>query len=217
MATKKLTDADKAKRAAERAAAKNALKAAASGDQEQMQKAAADMAGHAPVDLTAAPGGNRTVAVACKIPHGIIIQAYSKVTEHEDVMGGGKRAVDRYRPAGQQYRIHGTLTPNKQRARHVRDNSGGFAITEGIPLAVWEDFARHNEHSAFMTNSLLFGDENLDRVLGWAREHKDVRTNFERLDVSLVPDAQGVKRIKDPRVRRVAPQITDGEVEIGAA
>lgn len=217
MATKKLTDAEKAQRAKERAAQKNAQQAAASGDKPAMAQAAAGLVGTMPLDVIEDAGRrNRTVAVACKIPHGIIIQAYSKVTEHEPVVGGGMRAVDRYRPVGSQYKVHGTLAKVGQRAPYIRDNSGGYAITEGIPLETWESFMQHNKDSAFVTNHLLFGHEKLDTVMGWANEHKAVRTNFEHLDVSLVAGPDGVRRIKDTRARRVAPAVTDGKIEIGA-
>jgi hypothetical protein len=216
MATSKLSDAEKRKRADERATAAAAAKAAKSDDPKAMQAAAAALVGHAPLEPEAKGRSNRTVTVACKMPHGLIIQMQAKKVEHEPVLGGGMRAVDRYRQVGQQFKVHGTLAKTGQRAPHVLDDSGGYAITRGIPLDVWENFMHHNEESLFVTNGLIYGDEKDDKVLGWAREHASVMTNMEPLNVSLVAAADGSKRIADKRARSVAPAVTDGKIEMAS-
>lgn len=216
--TKALTPAQKEQRAAQAAA--RAAKAAGSDSPEAKQQAAAGLVG---VDNAGpeAPKGHvgKTLTVACKVPGGLIIQAYGKVVEYEPVMGQGKRAVDRWRPVGQQFKLHGPMRMSDPNATspNVHTDSGGYAITEGVPAEMFEDWMRHNEDSPIVKNHLIFGHEKIDAAKGWAREHAGTKTNVEPLNVSLVAGADGTKRIADPRARKVAPAVTDGKVEVDAA
>jgi hypothetical protein len=211
VATKRLTDAEKAARAAARLAAK----ATQAGDKDVQQQAAAALQGATPAQVGAeAPSevktSGRTYFVACRHLGGLIIQSYAPMKEMEPVIGGGQREVTRYRTTGAQFKLNGPLRALKEMNPHAIGMTG-YAMTEGVPADLWEEWMRHNAESALVKNHMVFGHERRDAVEGWAREHKGVVHNFEPVNVSLVGN-----RIQDPRARRTAQNVTDGKIEIGA-
>jgi hypothetical protein len=133
---------------------------------------------------------NRSVAVACKLPHGLVVRDFVKVTRSEPTLGGGSRAFEVYEHVGPRYRLKG---PAPALARNPITRSteivGDYAITEGIPADVFERFVEANKQSAFIVNQLIYGHEDGRRVRSWARDHEKTKTGFEPLDVT--PTSRG--------------------------
>ncbi|MCC8963766.1 hypothetical protein H8A95_15960 [Bradyrhizobium sp. Pear76] len=139
----------------------------------------------------------RTVTVACKLPHGIRIRGYEKRGEREQVLGGGVREFDVWRPVGPYIRIKGPVVPAQFQA--LVEVVGGYAITSGVPAEVFEQFMEHNEDSDFVKNNMIYGHEHRGRVISWAREHERQKTGVEPLDVTM-KSKEGRMVIADERL-----------------
>lgn len=162
----------------------------------------------------AMPRANNTVTVACKLPHGIVIRDYVKGSFNENVMGGGTREVDVFRPVGPKIRIKGPTVP----AAFVRSVEviGGYAITEGVPADVFARWIDWNKDAPAVRNDLIFGHENRGRVVAWAKEHASAKSGVEPLDVSM-KSQNGRMVYSDERVTRAgADQVVDDKVPITA-
>jgi hypothetical protein len=158
----------------------------------------------------------RTVTVACKMPHGVVIRDFVKTTVHEQVMGGGSRPVEVFRPVGPKIRIKGPTVPALF-VRHV-EVVGGYAITEGVPADVFERWVETNKEAPFIANELIYGHEKGDRVRSWAKERDEVRSGMEPLSVDMTMTKDGRQVFTDPRVRLAgADQVVDGAAEPKAA
>lgn len=156
-----------------------------------------------------------TVTVACKLPHGVVIRDHTKTTIFENVLGGGTRAVDLFRPIGPRIRIKGPTVPTLF-IRHV-EVVGGYAITEGVPADVFARWIDWNADSAAVRNNLIYGHEKGDRVRAWAREHAGVKSGLEPLNVDTVIK-NGRQMFADERVVRAgADHVLDGALKTDAA
>jgi hypothetical protein len=163
------------------------------------------------------PRSNKTLTVACKMPHGVVIRDFQKKTEFEPVFGQAeKRKVDVYRPIGPKIRIKGPMVPNVFiRAIEV---IGGYAITEGVPADVYERWAEANKESPFIVNQLIYAHENGARVRDWAKDHTAVKSGMEPLEVSMKMTPDGRQVFTDERVTRAgADQVVDGKADPKAA
>lgn len=156
----------------------------------------------------------RTATVACKMPHGIVIRDHDEATVHENVMGGGTRKVKVFRPVGRPIRIKGPVVPD-QFIRLV-EVVGGYAITDGVDLDLFKRWMNWNREAAFVTNLLIYGDEDGARVRAWAREHASVKSGMEPLDVTMRSEA-GRMVYNDERVRAAgADQVVDDKLQLTA-
>jgi len=84
-------------------------------------------------------------AVVCKMPNGIAI--------------GGTT-------------IHGTAYdrgPGRIRPSHL---IYGWALTEGVPDAVWETWREANKNSVLVLNSMIFGSKDLIEARRFAYQHQ---------------------------------------------
>lgn len=159
----------------------------------------------------AALSTRKTVTVACKLPHGVVIRDHTEGAVHENVMGGGSRKVKVYRPIGPKIRIKGPTVP----VAFVRlvEVVGGYAITSGIDADVFGRWMSWNKDAPFVRNLLIYGHEDRDHVLGWAREHGAVKSGVEPLDVTMKSE-NGRQVYRDERINRAgAEQVVDGKVE----
>lgn len=153
----------------------------------------------------------RTVTVACKLPHGIMIRDFAKTVSHELVMGGGNRKVETFRPVGKRIRIKGPQVPTPL-LRFV-EVVGGYAITDGIDADIFGRWMNWNKDSPAVEGKLIFGSEDRDRVLGMARELASVKSGVEPLDVGMVQQ-NGRMVFRDERiVRSGADFVVDNKVE----
>lgn len=153
----------------------------------------------------------RTVTVACKLPHGVVIRDFVKTTTHELVMGGGNRKVETFRPVGKRIRIKGPQVPTP--FLRLVEVVGGYAITDGIDAEIFGRWLNWNRDTTMVTSELIFGHEDRDRVIGMARERANVKSGVEPLDVGMVHQ-NGRMVFKDERITRSgADFVVDNKVE----
>jgi hypothetical protein len=153
----------------------------------------------------------KTVTVACKLPHGVVIRDFVKTVAHENVMGGGSRKIDVFRPVGKRIRIKGPQVPTP--FLRLVEVVGGYAITDGIDAEVFSRWMNWNRDSQAVQSELIFGFEDRDKVIGMARERAAVKSGVEPLDVTMIHQ-NGRMVFKDERIARSgADVVMDNKVE----
>lgn len=116
------------------------------------------------------------VAVACKLPHGLLIEVGTL----------GQENYSRHEIAGPSTGIrtgkHGSLL------------IGGYAFTM-LPESVWEEFSRKHKDALYLKTRAVFAEATLEGAQGAALTEANTRTGFERLN----PDAPapGIEPDKD--------------------
>lgn len=135
------------------------------------------------IEVNVTPDANRsggTVTVACKTPHGLILRGFRKTTVQVPVLGGGFREAVEYEPDGRRVTIFGNAAPQNgaPRTRVVC----GFALTDGVDKDLWNEWIAANKDLPAVKNGLVFAYPSVTDTADAAKERKDIKSGFERID-----------------------------------
>lgn len=122
----------------------------------------------------------KTVTVACRLPHGLVLQLQQKTTRPEPVMGGGFRDVPVWEKVGPSVTLKGWSHPVERAAS--TEISNGYALTYGVDadfMATWME--QNSEHSAVKSGNIMVVTRPGD-VKAKTREHLGERVGFEPHD-----------------------------------
>lgn len=143
-----------------------------------------------------------TVAVASKMPNGLILRLFRFEPFSEPVLGGGHREGKRAVQTGDEYILHGTafsLERAKMGDFPRHQVAGGFSITTGIPRDFWDEWLSQNEKSDMVRNGLIFAYDTEMKTRDAAVEREGLRSGLEPLDPDNLPrDVRRVKRDTNP-------------------
>lgn len=128
-----------------------------------------------------------TVTVACKLPHGLIMQLQEKTTQVQPVMGGGLREVDVWVPSNARDPITLNGNAHPQNMAPKADIASGFALTYDVPKDFWDEWVSQNKTLPAVKNGLVFAQPNARRAKDEAKEKTDLRTGLERIDPNNLP------------------------------
>ncbi len=131
-----------------------------------------------------------TVTVACKLPHGLMLEVHG-----EGVLKGAfDRAKDNPKdgvtalPPGERIHVKGFARPvGVDLSEDAPQVVGGFALTQGVPADFWAKWLAENKDASFVKAGLIFAHEKAGSVIGEAREKKAIRSGFEGMN----PDKPG--------------------------
>lgn len=152
-------------------------------------------------------GAAETVTVACKFPNGILMTVYKMDEYDEPVLGGGTRRAKRAAPVGEPIKINGPAAFQGEAPRC--EVIGGYGLTHNVPKDIAEKWMVDNKDSPLVKNKVIFISGTADGVKGRAKDFKDERSGFERLDTST-KSQQGKQVPKDPRwPRSVSENLTN--------
>jgi hypothetical protein len=137
------------------------------------------------------------VTVACKIPTGLEIQLCTKTTYWEDTPSGAKER-QRWDRGGPTIILRGTAVPNGAAPRGYRmpQMAGGYALTEGVDAAFFDEWMEQNKLNPLVVNKMVFAHSRRSETVAEARELKEVRSGFEAIQT----DHKG--EITDKRVEK---------------
>jgi hypothetical protein len=153
----------------------------------------------------------KTVTVACKLPHGVVIRDFQEGVMHENVMGGGTRKVKVFRAVGQRIRIKGPQVPTP--FLRLVEVVGGYAITDGVDANVFARWMSWNKENPAVVGHLIFGSEDRDSVVGMAKEMAKIKSGLEPLDVTMI-QKEGRWVYQDERITRSgADAVMDNKVD----
>ena len=78
-----------------------------------------------------------TVTVACKLPHGLVLQEQTMVKRSEPVMGGGYREYEIAVRTGRAITVAGSARPvNPSEEVEFAPHAGGYGLTPGVDISV---------------------------------------------------------------------------------
>lgn len=146
-----------------------------------------------------------TVTIACKSPVGYRLRLHAESKEREQVLGGGSREFSIFRPTGEELVILGNRVPHGEapRCRVV----GGYAMTDNVPAAFWDEWVRQNEGSQLLTSGIIFAMPRPADADAKAKDGKTLRSGLEPMEPDRV-DANGNLVTRDPRMPRTNPDGT---------
>lgn len=150
------------------------------------------------------------VTVACKLPHGLRIRAFTFGSEHEQVMGGGSREVKIARATGEAILIHGVAHPFG--VVPPCPIIGGYAITHGVDKDTWDNWYEHNKHTDMVRNKMVFAyDEGKQsHVEGEAKENAERLSGLEPLHLDSDGQLDDARRPRS-QLRNVGKLETEEE------
>lgn len=107
------------------------------------------------------------ICVACKLPHGLLIQLYKPLVPNKPAEADGE--------------------PILLAGENSRDTVGGFGITENVDAARFAAWMSENKSFPAVRANLVFAEDTLDKVRHRAREQAKLVSGFEGLDPEHPP------------------------------
>lgn len=134
------------------------------------------------------PSKSSTVTVACKIPHGIVMQLAVKTTYFEDTPSGSRERT-RYDKAGERVFIRGNSRPVNPPAGFPDPGpiAFGYGLTPDVDAEFFAEWMRQNAKAPMVANGLIFGMPTLSGINGQAREFEGKRSGLEPLQIDNDP------------------------------
>jgi hypothetical protein len=128
-----------------------------------------------------------TVTVACKLPHGLILQNYRMAEKPVPILGGGTRVEKMAEPVGAPITIRGVAHEvNKAPTVQI---IGGYALTPGVDAGFFAAWLKANADHDAVRNGLIFAHAKADDAEAEAREKSSLRSGLEPIDPSRLPKA----------------------------
>lgn len=121
------------------------------------------------------------VSVACKLPHGLIME-----------LG---------QPGSENYRSVKLRGPNTLDARgKLPVTVGGYAFTQ-VPEDFWKAWSQQHKRAAFLLNRAVYSESDTDRAQAAALTDANLVTGFERLNPDkpapgVEPDTEHLKQTR---------------------
>lgn len=128
----------------------------------------------------------KTVTVACKLPHGLILRVFKMVDVEEAQPAGSVRTVPRAQQVGAPVTIKGYLQKYDPSNPPVAV-APSFALTHGVDKEFFEEWLRQNHDHAAVVNNLIFASDKASTVNGRVKEHADQPNGFEPIDRNRLP------------------------------
>jgi hypothetical protein len=126
--------------------------------------------------------GTDTITIACNLPHGLVLQLFEKV-EKIEATPLGVRTNTEYMPIeGQRFVLRGNAKLLKMQGSDLIADTGGYALTTGVPRELYERWFEQNKHSAIVRNGLVFACESEHDAADEGKQRASVRSGFEPLD-----------------------------------
>ena len=132
-----------------------------------------------------------TVAVACKLPGGLLLRVFDPFEYEDPQRDGSTKTVKSWRPVpDQQFAIRGPWVASAGQA-YNRTNSavaellpGGYAITYGVPKELWDKWLHQNKTTNLVKKRIVFAMPSLQAATEEARkpENRAVKSGMEPVD-----------------------------------
>lgn len=129
-----------------------------------------------------------TVTVACRLPHGLVLQLQTMQKRSEPVMGGGYREVEQAARTGDKIVIAGFARPvNPEGEVEFAPLVGGYGLTYGVDKDFFEKWLAQNADLDAVRNGFIFAHERDDTVKGRARDGKAGLSGLEPINPRNLP------------------------------
>ena len=133
-------------------------------------------------------GTSNTVAIACRLPHGFVLQAQERFAVAEPTQSDPSRKVERSRYTGQKFRVAGFAVSRDPSDETERQTVvAGYGITPDVPKDLWDAFLRDNEDWEPIKRGLVAAFETESRAKGYAREGSAGFSGLEGIRMTDLP------------------------------
>lgn len=126
-----------------------------------------------------------TVTIACKLPHGLLLQLQREVEVSEPTQTAPERKVKRWEKTGQSYAVKGFA--QHLDAPQVTAVVGGFALTHGIPADFAKKWFEQNKDHSAVEGGFIFIAETPNDAQSYAEKHAGKKSGFEAADPKDLP------------------------------
>lgn len=133
-------------------------------------------------------GTANTVAIACRLPHGFVLQAQEKFTVAEPTQSDPSRKVERSRFTGPKFRVAGfavSRDPSDERERQTVVN--GFGITPDVPKELWDAFLKDSADWSPIEAGLVRAFPSEARAKDFARSGDAQFSGLEGIKMNSLP------------------------------
>lgn len=151
----------------------------------------ATMSQGAPATVSSA---GEKVVVANKLPFALRLRTFKMVGVIEQRPNAPSKEIEMAEARPDTYLVSGTAEmrgPGRTSTKDGRRIMWGYALTDGVPKDVWEQWAEDNKDQPMVRNKLVFAMPSMADAEACARENEGRVTNLEPLN----PDG-------DPRMQR---------------
>jgi hypothetical protein len=128
------------------------------------------------------PPKGQTVSVACKLPHGLVLELNDSKMEAPTPAA---QPVKVYFPTGEKVTLTGSLADHRF-AGYRGKVVNGFGITE-VNAEFWAKWLEQNRGFPPLTKGWLFAQPTADRLYGQTKEHVALKTGLEPVDQDHLP------------------------------
>lgn len=133
-------------------------------------------------------GTSNTVAIACRLPAGFVLQAQEKFVVAEPTQSDPSRKVERSRYTGPKFRVAGFAVSRDPSDESERQTVvGGHGITPNVPKALWDAFLRDNADWEPIAKGFVRAFETEERAKGFARESAAGLSGLEGIKMTDLP------------------------------
>lgn len=126
-----------------------------------------------------------TVTVACKLPHGLILQLQEPREVAEPTQTSPDRKVTRYERVGKTITIAGCALHNDRPTQ--KQVMGGFALTHGIDASFFSKWLEQNAQHPAVEGGFIFAAGKMETVETQIAKGEKRRTGMEPADPKKLP------------------------------
>lgn len=131
---------------------------------------------------------SRTVTVACRLPHGLVLQLQVMAKRSEPILGGGYREFEQATRVGETITIAGFARPVNPEGEHdFAPTAGGYGLTHGVDADFFEAWLQQNAELDAVKRGFIFAHERHDTAAGQAREGKAGLSGLEAINPRDLP------------------------------
>lgn len=129
---------------------------------------------------------SQTITVACKLPHGLVLQLQREEKFQEPSLGG-YRDAKRFVKEGDPVTIKGWARPADQAP--LVPIAGGFALTHGVDAEFWDKWLEQNAEHPSVKGGFIYASGKAADVEAHARLYEGERSGFEPHDPeNVIPE-----------------------------
>lgn len=126
-----------------------------------------------------------TVTVACKLPHGLLLQLQRPITIAEPTTTNPDRTVTRYERFGKVIPINGCAIPmDRPSSKELR---GGYALTRDVDADFFSKWLEQNKGLSAVEGGFIFASEQPAVIDKYINQGADKRTGMEPADPQNLP------------------------------
>ena len=126
------------------------------------------------------------VTVACKLPHGLILQLCKEVEKAEAQRDGTHKLIKEWARLPEKVKINGYLAKYRVDLPPAAQDSS-YALTHGVDKDFWDQWLAQNRELDMVKAKLIFASDKQDTVKKATEDYAGTKCGLEPVDPSKLP------------------------------